>query len=240
MPIKRTELVNNEFYHIVKRGINKNKIFIDEQDRFRFINSLLAFNDENPVDWQVRRYWHNKRDPHFLSRAPLKNISQKPIVKIYAFVLMKNHFHILLSQIKDNGIIDYMRKLGGYTYYFNKKYDRTGTLFEGRYRAVLIKSDLQLKNTFTYIHTNPVEILEKKWKGWEVEDARRAISFLETEYSWSSYWDYLNKDNFPLVIDKDFFNKLFGDSSGIREEVNGWILSKDKNFNNLVPEYLRK
>jgi len=49
----------------------------------------------------------------------------------------------------------------------------------------------------------------------------------------------MNKDNFPLVIDKDFFMKLFKDSSGVKEEVNSWILSKDKNFNNLVPEYLK-
>jgi len=226
MPPRKVQLVNGEFYHIVKRGTDKRKIFLDLEDHIRFMNSLLVFNDQNPASWREAIFW--KQDTAFL----LKSYRPKnPLVELCAFVLMKNHFHLLVRQLAENGIITYMRKLGGYAYHFNKKYERTGSLFEGRYRIKLIKTETQLKNNFVYIHTNPVEIVEPKWKDWQVDDSRKAIQFLENEYRWSSYWDYLGKSNFPLVTNRNFFLELFGGKEKIKEEIDSWILFKASDSN---------
>jgi len=220
VPKRKTELINGEFYHIIERGNDKRKIFLDDEDRLRFINSLLVFNDTAPSPWQSRAFW--KRQKELVMSYQPKN----PLVEIHAFALMGNHFHLLIRQITENGITKYTRKLGGYAYFFNKKYQRTGSLFEGRFRAKLIQTETQLKNNFVYINTNPIELVEPQWKEWKVLNPQKAIQFLGSEYRWSSYQDYLGKDNFPSLIKKDFFAKLFNGKQEIKNEINSWILSK--------------
>ncbi|OIP76406.1 MAG: hypothetical protein AUK06_00200 [Parcubacteria group bacterium CG2_30_36_18] len=222
MPLRKTQLVNGEFYHIVKRGIEAREIFLDEEDHLRFVNSLLVFNDKNPTPWQSRAFWH-LRDPAALS---LNYQPKIPLVEIHTFALMKNHFHLLVRQLIGNGIAEFMQKLGGYVWYFNKKYKRAGTLFEGRYKIKRIETESQLKNNFVYIATNPVGIIEPEWKDWKVNNSQKAIQFLEEQYRWSSYWDYLGKENFPSVTTRDFFLKLFGEKEKIKNEIDSWILFK--------------
>ena len=95
---------------------------------------------------------------------------ESPLVEIHAFALMDNHFHILAKQIKENGISNFMNKLGGYSYYFNKKYKRVGPLFQGRFKAILVRTDEQLKNVFVYINTNPVGLIKPGWKENGIKD----------------------------------------------------------------------
>ncbi len=224
VPKRKTELINGEFYHIIGRGNDRRKIFLDDEDRLRFINSLLIFNDTAPSPWQSRAFWKQKKELLATSYRP-----ENAVIEIHAFALMDNHFHLLVRQITDKGITNYARKLGGYAYYFNKKYNRTGSLFEGRYRARIIENDIQLRNNFVYINTNPVQLIEPQWKQWKVADPQKAINFLEENYRWSSYWDYLGKNNFSSLVEKDFFLKLFG-KEDIKKEINSWISSKSSMF----------
>ena len=62
MPTRQVQFVNNEFYHIVNRGVEERKIFLDDEDNLRFINSLLVFNDKEPASWSMRGFW-NQRGP---------------------------------------------------------------------------------------------------------------------------------------------------------------------------------
>ena len=227
MPIRKTQLVNGEFYHIVNRGIDKREIFLDDEDRLRFINSLLVFNDQDSAQWHSSSFWQQKG----LSRL-IGYKSKNSLVEICAFALMKNHFHLLARQLTEGGIAIFMNKLGGYSSFFNKKYERTGSLFEGRYRIKLIKTEAQLKNNFVYIHTNPVEIVEPKWKDWQVDDPQGAIEFLENKYRWSSYQDYLGRENFPSLVSQDFFLKLFGGKEDVKRQIDSWILFKASNSGN--------
>lgn len=231
MPRRKIQLVNGEFYHIVKRGVEEREIFLDDEDRFRFVNSLLVFNDKMPAPWQSRAFW-NLRDPDSLARDYRPKI---PLMEIHALVLMPNHFHILVRQLIEKGIVILMNKLGGYSYYFNKKYKRGGTLFQDRYKIIHVENEDQLKNNFVYIHTNPLALIEPEWKDWKVKNPKKAIKFLE-EYRWSSYWDYLGRENFPSVIEQEFFLKLFGGKEGIQKEINSWILFKSSTRPGLVVE----
>lgn len=221
MPIRNVQFSSGEFYHVVKRGVEERIIFLDDEDRFRFINSLLVFNDSSPVIWDMRGFWR-QRDPASLVTSGYK--PENPLVKIYSFALMNNHFHLLLEQIKESGISNFMNKLGGYSYYFNKKYRRVGPLFQGRFKAVMVRTDEQLKNTFVYINTNPVGLIEPGWKEKGVKDFKKTTQFLR-EYKWSSYPDYLGGENYPF-LEKSFFLNLFGGAVGCREEIESWLKYK--------------
>lgn len=222
MPIKRPPLITNEIYHVVMRGVEKRIIFPQEEDYFRFIHDLFEFNDEDAVVSTYRFYVNTTRTvPVELKRRK----KRKLLVEILAFCLMPNHFHLLLRQIKEQGISKFMRKLGGYATYINKKYSREGHLYQGRFRAVHIKDENQLKNGFVYVHANPIDLIETGWKEEGIKDPQKAIKFLEN-YRWSSYPDYTGKKNFPSVTNRELLNNILGNEEGCRQVVIGWILYK--------------
>lgn len=221
MPIKRPQLVNNEIYHVVTRGVGDSLIFKNDNDRYRAIFSLYEFNTTQGVEIRIQRRKRKNNGEQFSDR-------RKNLVAILTFCFMPNHIHLLLKQLKENGITQFMRKFGaGYAGYFNKKYNRKGHLFQGRFRAVHIKTDRQLQAAFVYIHINPISLLYPKWKERGIKDPQKAVKFIEN-YKWSSYQDYSNKNNFPSVTKRDFIFKIVGGESGCRKLVEDWINYKRK------------
>ena len=151
---------------------------------------------------------------------------------------MPNHIHLLVRQLKDEGITQFMRKFGtGYATYFNKKYSRMDHLFQGRFKAVHIKTNEQFKNVFVYIHTNGISLVEPKWKEKGIENPEKIVKFLEN-YKWSSYPDYIGKKNFPSVTKRDFLLKVMGGEKGCKEFIKSWIKYKKgiKDFGDVVLE----
>jgi putative transposase len=224
MPIKRPQLVNGEIYHIVMRAIDGLQLFRNNKDYFRMMRDLFEFNDENPVCWQHRKLSENG------SRNDKERKKREMIVEILAFCLMSNHIHLLIRQLKEGGISKFMRKLGaGYGNYYNKKYERQGHVFQGKFRAVRIKNDEQLITVFVYIHTNPVAILFSGWKerGIKSENLNEVTEFLE-DYRWSSYSDYLNKKNFPSLTNREFLTKMMGSQEDCQRFVKRWLEFKQE------------
>ncbi|MDP3991262.1 MAG: transposase, partial [Candidatus Nealsonbacteria bacterium] len=142
MPLKRPKLINDEIYHLILRGVGDTLTFKDKDDYYRGIFSLYEFNTIEPVE--IRR----KREQRKASKARGEQFSadnRKLLVEILAFCFMPNHIHLLVKQVRDNGITQFMRKFGaGYAAYFNKKYNRKGHLFQGRFKVVHVKTDKQL------------------------------------------------------------------------------------------------
>jgi len=222
MAIRKVQFANDEFYHVLNRGIEERTIFLDDEDRLRFINSLMVFNDSNHAQWSMRGFW-SQRDPASLVISEYK--SEDPLVEIHSFALMDNHFHLLVKQVKENGVSNFMNKLGGYSYYFNKKYQRVGSLFQGRFKAVLVRTDDQLKNVFVYVNTNPVGLIEPGWKENGIKNFAKLRQFIK-EYQWSSYPDYVARGTNCSFIKKDFFLKLFDGANGCKEEIEMWLKYK--------------
>lgn len=186
--IKKPDFVNDFYYHIYNRGVEKRPLFIDSTDCSRFIENLYDFNDTNPTP--EHRFPRNNCD-----------LERKKLVDIYCYVLMPNHFHLLLRQLKDDGIQKFMRKLGiGYAMYFNNKQDRVGPLFQGRFKAKSVESDEQLMHLSRYIHLNPLKIFEKNWPKEKIKDKKAASGFIE-KYPWSSYGTYIGEEEDPLLAD---------------------------------------
>src|SRR3989344_2009952 len=115
-----------EFYHIYNRGTDKRNIFTSRADRDRFLALLYLANQDEPVDLKLQGS----------TLLEIVERSGMPLVEIAAYCLMPNHFHLLVRELEEGGISKFMQKLTtGYTMFFNKKYERSGSLFQGRFKA---------------------------------------------------------------------------------------------------------
>ncbi|MEA2112359.1 MAG: transposase [Patescibacteria group bacterium] len=226
--MKNPQFLNNYIYHAYNRGVEKRDIFVDDYDRLQFIHDLFEFNDVSSVMDKVKNKTQTDSFRE-IARYSRKENKREKLVDILAFVLMPNHFHLLLIQKKDDGISKFMQKLGtGYTMSFNKKYKRVGSLFQGGYKAVLVERDEHLRYLPFYIHLNPLKI--KTCGGSTPTD----WEFLK-KYRWSSLLDYIGKKNFPSVINKEFLSTTLGYEEEHEKEIKRW-LKKDRNINEEVLE----
>ncbi len=157
--MRKTIFSTGEFYHIYNRGVDKRDIFMDPNDVARFLVCMSVFNTTSPIG---SIYEYSREESKFGSRAP-KN---KKLVNFIAFCLNQNHYHFILEPLVDDGIQKFMHKLStGYTNYFNEKYKRSGSLFQGKYKAVHIDSNEYLLHLCVYVNLNYKvhKGLNKKW-----------------------------------------------------------------------------
>lgn len=153
MPIRKIEFANGEFYHVYNRGTDKREIFSDQSDFTRFLQSMEEFNGPNPIG-SIYEHTYIKK---FGGETSKNNSEEKeePLVKIVAYCLNQNHYHFLLQQVSERGIEKFMQRLGtGYTMYFNKKYERTGALFQGVFKATHVDSNEYLLHVSSYVNLN--------------------------------------------------------------------------------------
>ena len=238
MAQRKIQFVNGEIYHIIIKTIDGFNLFQNKKDYLRMIHNLFDFNNVNPASSYFRVICHrnktnNKTDvtrQDLVTSEKETRRKRKLLVEILSFCLMPNHVHLLIKQIEEKGISKLMQKLGGYALYYNKKYKRNGHLFQDKFQAILIKNNEQLKTAFVYIHTNPVAIIYPGWKEKGIKNAKKAIKYIEN-YRWSSYPDYLKKENFPSLTNREFLLNVMGEINKCREFVNAWIKFK-KNLTN--------
>ena len=163
MANRKISFINDNYYHIYNRGIDKRIIFENDHDFKRFQESLRLFNSPNSI-WLADANQKTEVKP------------QDRLVDIVCYCLMPNHFHLLLKQRVDSGIPNFMRKLGtGYSLYFNMRKERSGSLFQGTYKAKLVTDDNYLTHLSRYIHMNPVELVDSNWKVAGIKNKRTAL-----------------------------------------------------------------
>lgn len=232
MPYRKEKFENGDIVHIILRGVNGNLIFKHIEDYFRGIFSIYEFNNLKPVSI----YWRRKARIAFknkIQRGPtsLSFMDERErMVDVLCFSFMPNHIHLLVKQIKDNGITEFMRKVGtGYGGYINRRYKRQGHVFQSSFNAVKIKTNEQLKVVFAYIHTNPISLIYKDWKDIKIGDKDfKKITEFSKNYKWSSYLDYIGIKNFPSVIQREFMLELFGGENNCKEFILDYIKNKGK------------
>jgi len=207
MPRRKVNFAEDQIYHICNRGVEKRNIFLHHADYFRFIHDLYEFNDEAPAT-----LLHFKKPflQSYETRSHRIIKKRECTVEILAFVLMPNHYHLLLRQVTESGISKFMHKLGvGYAMYFNKKYQRVGTLFQGSFRSVHVTREAHFIHLPFYIHANPLDLKFPTWRQRELTKPQEAMKFLEN-YRWSSFPDYIGRKNFPSVTQRAFLTDVFG------------------------------
>ena len=213
-------------YHVLNRGVDKRKIFLDDQDYLRFIHDLFEFNDVDPVNNVFYRFHPQNKavgQPYFRGNQKRREL----IVDILAFVLMPNHYHLLVRPRIEKGIPLFMKKLGGgYVQYFNQKHNRKGTLFESGYKSIRITNEAHFIHLPYYIHLNPLDLYMPEWRERKITSTRKAMKFLE-EYRWSSFPDYIGKKNFPSVTSRNFLLKFFGGPQQYQKDTRRWLKDID-------------
>ncbi|PCI29827.1 hypothetical protein COB55_01255 [Candidatus Wolfebacteria bacterium] len=201
MPRRKEQLANGEYYHIYNRGVDKRNIFSDKYDVNRFRESMLVFNSTDPVG-SIYQF-------SFKQKEKLRARSSK-LVEFVAYSLNPNHYHFLVQQKVENGISTFMRRLGGYTMYFNERNDRNGSLFQGVFKVAHINSDVQLRHVFAYVSLN-------RWI--------HGIS--ESDNLTASSWDNINHvdsiaKDISIVkgqfVDMNEFEKFVVESAGISKK----------------------
>src|SRR3989344_3360701 len=202
-----------ELYHVLNRGVDKRIIFLDNTDRARFVHDLYGFNDTEAAGNSYRYF--NKATQMMDLVGPsfgwLQTRSRKRIVDIHGWCIMGNHYHLLLSERVPSGISRFLMKLNvGYAKYFNERYERSGTLFQGRTKKVHITSDPHFLYILHYIHLNPLDFSDttRDWRVQKITSTKKALAHLD-EYRWSSYADYCGKHNFPSLLSTSLFRDVF-------------------------------
>lgn len=215
MAIRKITFAPGEYYHIYNRGNSKQAIFHDDADRIRFVHLLFLSNGSNRFN--IHDLQRNK-DVFDHTRG-------EQLVSIGAYVLMDNHFHILVTQGEKGSISKFMQKLTtGYSMYYNQKYSRTGGLFEGKFKATHASSDRYLKYLFAYIHLNPVKLTDSSWKERGIQSVEIALNHIAT-YEWSSYPDYSGEKSRAVaaLLDTKAFPDYFSSKEALHRELFDWI-----------------
>jgi len=166
--------VEHGTYHVYNRGVEKRTIFVDTQDYVMFRHYLRAYL--LPTDHPSQ-----KKLPPSLQRVP-RDYDLFRRVELLAYCLMPNHFHLIIRQLDEKGMAEFVKRLSNaYVAYFNRRYGRVGSLFQGPYRAALLKADADLLQLTRYVHRDPLELL-----------SGQGLSLLE-DYPYSSYPEYLGR-----------------------------------------------
>ncbi len=213
----------DEYYHLYNRGVDKRIIFENESDYKRFVLLLYLCNGESPVNFNSLSNWKGPTSPELIKDVFNYNRG-KQLIALGAYCLMSNHFHILAREISENGVSTFMHKVGtAYTMYFNGCRERTGALFQGTYKAEHANNDEYLKYLFSYIHLNPVKIIEPDWKKEGMNNEQKVRQHLAS-YIYSSYADYLGiKREFSKILDRKNFPEYFPSKSTFNKCIDDWL-----------------
>lgn len=214
--MRRILFAEGEFYHLYNRGVDRRVVFTSAQEYRRFVAYLYALNSEVGV----RANLHRIPPEELLSRGRID-----PLVAIGSYCLMPNHFHILATPLVEDGIPRFMhRVLTAYTMYFNEKHERTGSLFQGTYKAQHADRDHYLKYLFAYIHLNPAKLFDSTWKEKGPRDLKALKNRIEA-YPYSSFPEYLSGKF--VIANPAPFPGYFESANDLQAYLEFWLRFKD-------------
>ena len=218
--LRKTNFAPENYYHIYNRGTDKRKIFLEKEDYLRFLALFFLCNNSNPLD--IKKFLRQGRS--LTNLTDVYDIEKEnTLVDIGAYCLMPNHFHLLIKEKVNSGISKFMKKLcTAYAMYFNKKNERNGNLFQGRFKSELADKDGYLNYLFAYIHLNPIKLIEPGWREKGIKNITRAHKFLN-DYQWSSYAFYTGKKSEDLILNAKEFPKYFENFNEFKYFINGWL-----------------
>lgn len=217
MTYRKVNFIEENYYHVYNRGNSKAAIFHDEQDYKRFQKILYLYNGSKKFKF---------KDLFRTGKNIYSYETGERLVDIISYVLMPNHFHIFVyycpqkTKVIDknlgNNISVFLKRVSSaYSQYYNHKYKRTGSLFESRFKAEHVDSGEYFKYLFSYIHLNPVKLIQKDWKENGIKDLKQANDFLK-RYCYSSFSlyfpvEYRNNGEEKIVNTAIFWQALPAD-----------------------------
>ncbi len=229
--MRKVNFLNGEYYHIYNRGVDKREIFLDEKDYWKFFDGMRDFNNKTFYEERLQALGISKDNPKEPSSFDFKELGlflkeQEKMVNFVSYNLIPNHFHMIAQQLVDNGIPKVMHKLGtSYTNSFNKKYERSGHIFQGPFKAIHIDNEKYLQWLIGYVNGNI---------------AIHGLGDFEN-YSWSSYERIKKELNFRKPKELSSFDsneKPLSALSGL-EIILSQFGSQDE-FENFVEQVIKE
>jgi REP element-mobilizing transposase RayT len=200
--MRNISFVSGNFYHVYNRGVDKRSIFMDQEDLLRFLKIMKIFNSIQNIGSVYENSFKEQKDS---SRKITLKQQSKPLVNFTAFCLNQNHFHFILEPLVDNGIQKFMHRIStGYTNYFNEKYKRGGSLFQGPYKAIHIDTNEYLLHLSAYVNLND-KVHKEKNKEWM------------KKFTVSSFGEYTNKNINKEFCCKNIILRQFSNKSEYRK-----------------------
>jgi len=208
--VSRIDFSVGEFYHIYNHGIENRDIFKDEFDSLRFLESLIMFNSETPIGSIYEQSFNQEKT----LGGPT---SKSKLVNIIAYCLNPNHYHLLLEQVADNGISEFMKRLGGgYTMYYNKRNKRRGHLFHGKFKGVWVNTNEYLLHLSAYINLNDrvhsidslggptSKFIKSSWGEYigEVKEAVCEKDIILGQFKKNEDYKIYAEDALPIMLDR--------------------------------------
>jgi REP element-mobilizing transposase RayT len=229
--MRKTSLSNGEYYHVYNRGVDKREVFIDEVDYRRFFTCLQEFKRSEPIG---SLYELSLREMKKGSSTPMGvELPFSALVEIVAYCLNPNHYHLIVKQISEKGIERFMQKIGtGYTNYFNKRYERSGALFQGKFKSIHIDSNEYLLHLSVYVNRN------YRIHGYGDLDEEKTLLNQESEWTYCSATDYLGERQEGSLCNKDVILGQFKDVSAYKEflDSNTLYFKEKKDFQKYLLE----
>ena len=213
--MRKEPFVVGEYYHIYNRGVDKRDIFTNLSDLARFKESMKQFNQIEGIG-SLEMY---NKSVRALGSHP--KIESEPLVDIVAFCINPNHFHFILKQLVEGGIAKFIQKVtGGYTYYFNQKHKRSGSLLQGTFKSKLIKNENYFRKTLAYVNKN--------YAIHNIPKNKLCFVFASDKEYESGFFDFVSKTEGAEIIkifkSKDNFKKYCEEIIDIVQEERGKIL----------------
>lgn len=212
----RRSFSENSYVHVIKRGVRGLPIVKNDHDKWRFVRMLRYLNDDyRHINWhrQVKNAGAEGRQLPWPDGWP----NQKPLVRLHAYTLMPNHFHLLVEENTENGIAKFMKKIGeSMTKYYNRKYDTKGSLFQGPYKSSVIDDDQYLRFVVAYILVkNPFEV--------HPDGFSKAVSSFDKALDWTYSYPFCSlvgsfrgSDQYP-EINSNLISELFADEEDFKK-----------------------
>ncbi|HAP74024.1 TPA: hypothetical protein DCZ46_03850 [Candidatus Campbellbacteria bacterium] len=204
--MRKVPFKKGEYYHVFNRGVDKRNIFVDKYDAFRFLQSIEIFNSVKSRGDLFHINTNKNRGRRTSSKR--ENNSEK-LVNIVCYCLNPNHYHFILEQLVDGGISEFMKRLGGgYTKYFNERYERSGALFQGKFKSVFIETNEQLLYDSVYVGLN--NKVHPKFEKF----GKHFLDLIPNRSSWGEYTD---KNSKYKICKKDIISEQFKDAENYKK-----------------------
>lgn len=204
--MRKIKFVKGEFYHIYNRGVDKRPIYASKYDVERFLQCMDEFNTVNLTG--------SLYETSFVAPEMIAKRKSKRLVNIIAYCLNPNHYHLILEQVVENGISQFLKRLnGGYSWYFNNRYQRNGALFQGPFKAKLIDSNAYLLHLSAYVNLNfkihtlgdqVTKLVKSSWEEYTTEQIAQICKkrIILNQFKSKSEYKRFALDALPELIEK--------------------------------------
>ena len=211
MPVRKIPLVNDKIYHVYSRSIAKFKIFNSSKDYERMVDAISFYSQEDPP---CKFSFFQKMKEKYQSFNSSNTISTNKTVEIIAYCIMPTHIHLVLKQLRKNGISKFIGQvLISYSKYFNTKSKRKGYLWEGRFQNISVENDSQFMHLTRYIHLNPVtNHLVDRAEDWKFSSYGEFMGKVLNENKLCDFKKYLS-------VGSDTYRKFTNDRISYQREL---------------------